>query len=308
MSNHCNKQGNGLPALGVGITYSPAIEPLVAGHPNEFDVVEIEPQTVWLERPGQLDQPSRYGIAGQMLEHLAQLPGHKTIHSLGVPVGGPIPPEPNQLKLLQHTIDRLDAPWMTEHLSFNSTGEFSTGFFLPPRQTMEGVDTAARNIRALQKAFSVPVGVETGVNYLRPRGDEMRDGEFVASVIETADCGLLLDLHNIYCNSLNGRQAMDAYLADLPLDRVWEVHLAGGLELDSFWLDAHSGAIPDPLFAIAREVIPDLPNLKAIIFEIFPSFVPRFGLDAVRREIERVHGLWAIRRENVLKAAVRYSP
>jgi hypothetical protein len=76
---------------------------------------------------------------------------------------------------------------------------------------------------------------------------------------------------------------------------VWEVHLAGGFELDGFWLDAHSGAIPEPLERICRDMIPSLPNLKAIVFELFSSFLPHFGLDSVRRELEKVHELWALR-------------
>jgi uncharacterized protein len=281
--------------LGVGITHSSDIEPLLAQHPEEFDVIEIEPQTTWIEHPG---EPERYRILGQMLPHLAQLPGRKIIHSIGVPVGGTVRPEPDQLVLLQRTIEHLKAPWITEHLSFNSTGEFSTGFFLPPLQTDQGVDTAVKNIRDLQCAFEVPVGVETGVNYLRRRPHEMDDGTFVAAVIETADCGLLLDLHNVFANSLNGRDPLDAYLAELPLERVWEIHLAGGFEMDGFWLDAHSGSVPDRLLQITREVIPALPNLKAIIFEIFPSFVPKFGVDAVRREIGKLHELWQLRKES----------
>src|SRR5262249_26324086 len=72
-------------------------------------------------------------------------------------------------------------------------------------------------------------------------------------------------------------------------------HLAGGMEVDGFWLDAHSGAIPDALYGIAERLVPQLPNLGAIIFEIFPSFVPQVGLDLVREQIERLHGLWDLR-------------
>ena len=79
---------------------------------------------------------------------------------------------------------------------------------------------------------------------------------------------LLLDLHNIFANALNGRQTVDDFLSQVPRYRVWEIHLAGGFEMDGLWLDAHSGAIPDHPLAIARRVIPALPNLKAIIFEI----------------------------------------
>jgi hypothetical protein len=86
-----------------------------------------------------------------------------------------------------------------------------------------------------------------------------------------------------------------AFLAQLPLDRVWEIHLAGGFELEGFWLDAHSGVIPDRLFEITKQVVPALPNLKAMIFEIFPSFVPLVGFETIRKQIEKLHELWALR-------------
>jgi len=147
----------------------------------------------------------------------------------------------------------------------------------------------------LQAAMGVPVCVETGANYLRPRADELPDGEFVARVVEGADCGLLLDLHNIFTNSLNGRQPIDEYLEQLPLERVWEIHLAGGMELDGFYLDAHSGAIPDPLYGVTERLLPRLPNLRAIIFEIFPSFVSVVGLDLVHEQLKRLRKLWDLR-------------
>ncbi len=166
---------------------------------------------------------------------------------------------------------------------------------MPPRQTLAGVEAAAAAIADLQSALPVPVAVETGVNYLRPRSDELGDGEFVARVVEAADCGLLLDMHNLFTNSLNGRLPLAEVLDALPLDRVWEVHLAGGLELDGFWLDAHSGAIPDPLYAVCESLIGRLPKLGAIVFEIFPSFVAEVGLELVAAQLERVRRLWDLR-------------
>jgi uncharacterized protein (UPF0276 family) len=255
-------------------------------------VLEIEPQTTWL-KTGAVDRP--YRVNEEVLEHLVGLPGHKLVHSVGTPVGGTVRPDPAQLALLRDTIRRFEAPWASDHLSFNQTPEFATGFFLPPRQTATGIETVTISIRDLQDALPVPIAVETGVNYLRPRADEFPDGEFVARVVETADCGLLLDLHNIFANGLNGRQPVSEYLEQLPLERVWEIHLAGGMELDGFWLDAHSGAIPDPLYAVCEDLIPRLPNLGAIIFEIFPSFVAEVGLELVEAQLERLHALWALR-------------
>jgi uncharacterized protein len=114
--------------------------------------------------------------------------------------------------------------------------------------------------------------------------------------VKSAGCGILLDLHNIYCNELNGRQTIELFLSQIPLEDVWEIHLAGGLELDGFWLDAHSGAIPERLFETCRDLVPHLPNLKAIVFEIFSSFLPVFGIGGVKQQLENLHSLWELRR------------
>lgn len=282
-----------LPELGVGIIYSSALDDLIRRRPDLVQVVEIEPQTVWMES-GRAEEP--YLLKPEVSEELQSLPARKLIHSVGTPVGGSVRANAAQIPLLRQMVESLGAPWASEHLSFNLTPDHFTGFFLPPRQTDAGIEIYSRAVVDLRDGLGVPVAAETGVNYLRPRADEIPDGEFMARLAERADCGILLDLHNVYCNARNGRQSVDKFLSQLPLERVWEVHLAGGFEMDGFWLDSHSGAIPDPLFEICRDVIPALPNVKAIVFEMFSSFLSRFGLENVERELERIQGLWESRR------------
>ena len=284
---------NHVPELGVGLIYSPGLEPLLEAHPELVDVLEIEPQTTWIETDSDTEP---YLVRDDVLAHLAALPGRKLVHSVGTPVGGSVRANAAQLPLLRETVRALGSPWASEHLSFDLTPDFFTGFFLPPRQTEEGLEVYVDAIRALRDELGVPVAVETGVNYFRPRADELGDGEFMALVAERADCGILLDLHNVYGNAVNGRQPVEQFLSALPLDRVWELHLAGGFETEGYWVDAHSGAIPEPLHKICVDVIPTLPHLKAIVFELFSSYLPHFGLDATRAQLERIHELWALRR------------
>lgn len=284
--------GSSLPELGVGLVYTAELEPLLDQSPDLIDVLEIEPQTLWLEHP---TRPDEIIVRPEVNEHLAALPGRKLVHSIGTPVGGSVQGLEAQLPHLREAVARLGAPWASEHLSFNLTEDHFTGFFLPPRQTVEGLETYTRAIRRLQQELNVPFLFETGVNYLRPRHDEIPDGQFVAELASAADCGILLDLHNVYANEWNGRQSVKAFLSQIPLDRVWEIHLAGGFEMSGYWLDAHSGAIPPPLFELAKEIIPALPNLRAIVFEVFESFLPTFGLDGVRAELERLRLLWSLR-------------
>ena len=190
----------------------------------------------------------------------------------------------------------LASPWVSEHLSFNrvadGSGTWHSGFLLPPRQTMAGVEAAVASARALSVCLPVPVAIETGVNYLRPRPDELPDGEFVARVAEAADCGILLDLHNVWTNERNGRQSLADYTEQLPLERVWEIHVAGGHSHRGFWLDAHSGAVPADLMELAARIIPRLPNLKAIVFELFPAYLPKLGGNGYRPQLEALRRLW----------------
>jgi uncharacterized protein (UPF0276 family) len=95
-------------------------------------------------------------------------------------VGGSRPPDPRHLSPLLTVIHELGGEWASEHLSFNRAegpdGDFKTGFLLPPRQTPDGIEAAAKSIRQVATQVPVPFAVETGVNYLRPRADEVPDG------------------------------------------------------------------------------------------------------------------------------------
>lgn len=297
-----------LPALGVGVIYTPALQPLLEAEADLVSVVEVEPQTLWTVT-GDPAEPYRPDPA--VLDGLLALPQAKLVHGVGFPVGGSRPPDSRHLPLLVDMIGSLGAPWASEHLAFNSGadagGTFATGFLLPPLQSPAGAAAAAASIRSTSARLPVPFAVETGVNYLRPRAGEMSDGAFVAAVAEAADCGIVLDLHNLWANERNGRQRVEDVVAELPLERVWEVHIAGGMEFQGYWLDAHSGEVPAPLLSLARRILPELPALRAVIFEITPTFLVRLGLDGVRRQLAGLGELWE-RRGSPRPAARRPAP
>ncbi len=81
----------------------------------------------------------------------------------------------------------------------------------------------------------------------------------------------------------------------LPLERVWEIHLAGGMPMNGYWLDAHSDRIPKPLIDIAAQVIPRLPNLGALMFEILPQHFGKVGMDGVCEQVDELSELWQLR-------------
>ena len=77
------------------------------------------------------------------------------------------------------------------------------------------------------KQMHIPFCIENGVNYLRPQEGALSDGQFITEIVKSTKCGLVLDLHNVYTNYLNGRQPVNDFLDTIPLDQVWELHLAG---------------------------------------------------------------------------------
>lgn len=287
--------------LGVGLVYNSELHPLFREGHRDLCVLELEPETLWDRTFSASTGGSPvYVPNASALQRIADLPQRKLIHSVGFPVGGTASLGDAHIAPLAAVTKQMNAPWMSEHLSFNtvelSHGKKQAGFLLPPRQTPGGVDVAVNNIRQLSAVMPVPVAFETGVNYLQPRSDEMNDGAFFASIAQRADCGILLDLHNLWVNERNGRQPVRDVIDALPLERVWELHLAGGMMLDGHYLDSHSDVIASELIEIAARVIPRLPNLGAVLFEMLPGFVNAVGIDAVRNQIPVMRDLWRLRR------------
>lgn len=287
-----------LPDQGVGIVYFPALEPLLKAGSDVIDVLEIEPQHYWIKQPG---HASEYRLDERAFERIQQWPQQKLVHGVGIPVGGSLPLDERQLDPFIESINRIQPAWVSEHLAFlraaGGQQAFNTGFLLPPLQTVETVRTAAANIRTLQTHIRLPFAFENAANYLKPKTNEIPDGEFLASVAEEADCGILLDLHNLWCNQKNGRQSVREVLASLPLERIWEVHLAGGDELNGYWLDAHSGLVPEELLAICADWFPRLPNLKAVMFEVIPDYlaVKDISIEQLHAQLHVLKQLWNTR-------------
>lgn len=278
--------------LGVGIVVFPDLLSILDDIDGLVDLYEVEPQTYWLaglspSAPWRPDWHAYGEIVGRGLPVLA--------HGVSAPVGSAYLPDANTVDLFAACVDALGAVGASEHLSFNQTvidgHQVEASLFLPPCPNQTGVDRAVSAINEYQKRLDVPFSIETGVNYLQPCAGELPDSVFTARVAIGADCGILLDLHNLWCNQINGRERVEDALDRLPLERVSEVHLAGGMELATHYLDAHSGLTPPALLELTEAVLPRLANVRAVVFEIMPTFLWRVGLDPLRDHLTELQRL-----------------
>jgi len=300
-----------LPELGVGVIYAPGLEALLEAGDELIDVVEIEPQSFWFDGAGLGDIAAP---AQRIIDAAGLATRPALVHGVGAPIGGTVTPADADMANLAAVADQLGSAWVSEHLSFNHArlgGQVAaTGLMLPPAQTELSARLAAATITTYRRRLGRPFAFETGVTYRQPQAGELSDGGWWRRVAESADCGIVLDLHNVWCNARNGRQSLDELLDELPLERVWEVHLAGGERVDGIWLDAHSGLVDDDLLAIAARVVPRLPSLRAIVFEIVPEYLLERGIGTaeVRSMLGDLHRLWDRRRTRTPVAGAGPAP
>jgi uncharacterized protein len=278
--------------LGVGITYSPALAGVL--DLDAVDLLEVEPRMFWHPEGGQ-----HGGLDLEALARLAALPQRKVVHTRALPAGGSLPFDRAALGLLQSSAGALRANYVSQHLGFDRVEidgvERFTGMLLPPRHTEAGVRRAASSLKELRAELGLEVAFETGVSYLRRAAGEIPDGEFFARIANEADCGILLDLHDLVTNERNGGDRAYEVVAALPRERVWELHLAGGYAYGGFWIDARSGAIDPYAFELAEAIVGDFPNLRAIVFEIAPEFVESLTPEAAMEQISLLRSLWSRR-------------
>jgi len=286
--------------LGVGMVYLPGLEALAERLGPDCDLFEVEPQAFWRNRPAESGRPhaAAYDIGADKLAALHALGKPILVHSVGSPVAGTNGLETSQIDGLRQTMAMLRPQWWSDHASFSSVGSGNArrgvGFLMPPLQSADSVALIVDHIKQLQDAIGLPFAFETGVNYFAPQPGELPDGEFWGAIADRAECGILLDLHNIWTNACNGRSSVLSVLNALPLERVWEIHLANGQEHKGYWLDSHSGLPPEALFEILEKALPRLPSLRAILFEIIPEYIDANAIpeEELRAMFARVKSLW----------------
>jgi hypothetical protein len=273
------------PELGCGLTYHPSLSDFVAANRGEIDVVEIDPSPL-------LEESDDEALAG-----LAGIPCARILR--GVPVGASRLPYPSVVARLRDLASALEARWVTSELAFQSArmaeakGEdFETGLPLPLRQTIGGARIAAHSARSVASELRTRLVLRSMKNYLRPRRDEIGDGEFLAEVAEDAGSGISLDLGSLWINAANGRQRVEDFFDAIPLERVWDLRLGSGNQRSGYGFGARPGAILEALVSLAASLVPRLTSLRAIIFEIHPDSISRLGASGISKQLRVVRSLW----------------
>src|ERR1043165_2314572 len=291
--------GKPVPSLGVGFPYFAAL-PADLYRSDLVAFAEITPETLCRQRvTGTTIQieivPGRIATAQ---DTCAGLP--VVVHGVELSIGSAHGLNNAYLKMLDSFQKEWPFVWHSEHLGFqtilgDNDSRLEIGVPLPMPATVEAVELVATRSANIQQRYSVPFLLENPAHYFSalPADPEIgNEYKFLNAFTEQSGCYLLLDLHNLYCNAVNHNfNALDV-IDTLPLDRVIEIHVAGGSWRDGFWMDAHDGRVPDPVWELLEYVLPRTPNLGGVGVELLEEYAIRLGVSAIENELRRAWRIW----------------
>jgi uncharacterized protein (UPF0276 family) len=161
----------------------------------------------------------------------------------------------DHLRRLKALVKRTGTPWITDHLCWGSVDGKYSHDLLPMPYTFEAVNVTARKIREARDFLEVPIAVENVSSYAEFHLSEMSEWEFLNEVVERADCGILLDVNNIYVSSRNHNFDPYEYLNSVSPARVAQIHLAGHSKFEKYILDTHDHPVIDPVWRLYDHAI-----------------------------------------------------
>lgn len=243
--------------------------PLLSMDSAAVDFLELAPEN-WI------------GVGGRYGEGLAEL-GERfpfVMHGLSLDIGGPDPLDSELLDGVADLMQRFEVPLYSEHLTYCATDGHLYDL-LPIPFTEEAVHYVSERIQRVQDHLGVPLVLENASYYAQAHKD-LDEAGFIQAVVAESGCQLLLDVNNVYVNSINHRYDPIEFMRSLPLDAVRYVHIAGHYdEADDLKVDTHGTDVIDPVWSLLDEAyaligaVPTLlerdfnfPDLSSLLGEI----------------------------------------
>jgi len=246
--------------------------------PHYRHILEKKPTCNWFE----IISENFMVDAGRPLEVLDRiLEQYRVVqHGVAIYFGSAEPLNRDHLRKLKRLVKRTGTPWLSDHLCWGSVDGRYTHDLLPMPYTFEAARNTARKIREARDFLEVPICVENVSSYAEFHVSEMTEWEFLAEVVELADCGILLDVNNIYVSSQNHEFDPLDYIENIPHHRVGQMHIAGHSKFERFLLDTHDHPVLDPVWRLYDRAI-DLVGHTATLLE-WDDRIPSF--DEVHHE------------------------
>ncbi len=174
------------------------------------------------------------------------------LHGVSLSLGSVDPLNETYLRELKTLVDRFEPPWVSDHLCWGSVGGHYAHDLLPLPFTEEALLHVVERARRVQDRLGRRLLVENVSSYLTFSHSSMPEWEFLAALAGRADCGILLDVNNVYVSSVNHGFDAEEYLRGLPAERVGQIHLAGHTATRTRLLDTHDDHVVPAVWDLYR--------------------------------------------------------
>ena len=219
--------GSPLGKLGVGIGWREEIDLSIPRLPG-VDWVEVVAENLHTEHlPESLLDLRERG--------LPVLP-----HGVSLSLGSAEPVDTRRVEHLAEVANALGAPMASDHVCFVRAGGLDSGHLLPLPRTREALDVLVDNVKLTQSILDVPFALENIAALLEWPDAELTEAQFLTELTERTGCLLIVDVANLYANARNLKVDPEAFLDEIPLERLAYVHVAGGVERDGLYHDTHA--------------------------------------------------------------------
>jgi uncharacterized protein (UPF0276 family) len=249
---------SGAPFLGIGVGLRTAHYPriLAAAGPASLGIDFFEAISENYMVPG--GRPLR--VLGDVR---ARFP--LVLHGVSLNVGSTDPQDGAYLAELGALARRFEAAWVSDHLCWTGVGGRNLHDLLPLPYTEASLAHVADRVRRAQDALGRRIALENVSSYFAYRADAMPEWEFVARLAERADCGLLLDVNNVFVSAHNHGFDAERYLAAIPAERVFQIHLAGHSEQGELLIDTHDHPVRSEVWTLYESALRRLGPVSTLI-------------------------------------------
>jgi uncharacterized protein len=265
-----------VPFLGSGLGYRREIREQILASGERIDVLEVI--------------ADQYVLSPQKLDELRELCDSFPVipHGIGLSPGSAAPPGREYLAGIRKVCDITGMPFYSEHLCMTRAPGIDLGHLSPLWYTEEVLAHTIRNVQRTQDALARPLVLENITYLLEIPGATMTQAEFFHRLVDATGCGILLDVTNVFINSVNHGFDCDKLLDRMPLDRVVKVHLAGGIWSQGVLVDGHTEAVQEESWALFEKLVRRI-DVKACILEHDANFPESF--DALLRQVDRARSI-----------------
>lgn len=260
-----------LSGVGLGLRRE-MLDELLPDIPEAVDFWEVAPEN-WIPLGGKFEKDlTRFTSTNNFVSH-----------GLSLSIGSPEPLDVNFVKDVKSFLDQHNILYYSEHLSYCS-GQGHMYDLMPIPFTEEAVKHVVQRVQQVQDILERPLLLEN-VSYYAAPGQEMTEQEFTLSILEQSGCLMLLDVNNIYVNSINHNYDAEAFLAAMPSNKIVYGHIAGHYdEKENLKVDTHGADVIQPVWDLLKKAYE--------IHGVFPTLLERdFNIPPISElllEVEKI--------------------